>query len=284
MASLRDLIGLGRDTLGGAGIDQPGREARLLLGHLLGRDEGRLLATDDEVAAQGLEPRFRALLARRAAGEPLAYLTGEREFYGRPFAVDRRVLIPRRETEHLVEIALELPLPAAARVLDVGTGSGCLAVTLARERPAWRPVATDVSLGALAVARANARRHGVAERVRLVAADLLAPFAAAAFDLVLGNPPYVEAGVLPYLPADVRDYEPHLALAGGDDGLELARRLIAQSAERLAPGAYVALEYGFGQADAVVALAQEAARFDRVEVRRDLAGIERDVLLRRARG
>jgi release factor glutamine methyltransferase len=280
MTTVGLLLSEGRSALARPGLDHPGREAALLLGWLLGLDEAQVLARTDEAVAPEEIRRYRELVARRRDGEPLAYLLGEREFFGRAFTVDDRVLIPRPETEHLVERALELPLGDRARVLDVGTGSGCLAVTLALERPAWRLLATDVSVAALDVARGNARRHRVAERVRFLAADLTGAIDLAAFELVVGNPPYVEEEVVPHLSRDVRDFEPHVALVGGHGGLETIDRLLSELAS-LAPGGWALLEFGFGQADSVALLAERTGAFDHVEVRHDLAGIERDVVLRR---
>lgn len=279
MPTVGELMREGREELRREGNRDAGRESALLLGSLLGCGEAQVLARDHEPVAPATAARFRAHLGRRVAGEPMAYLVGHREFYGRDFLVDDRVLVPRPETEHLVEIALGLPLPEEARVLDLGTGSGCIAVTLAAERPRWRLTATDLSLGALAVARANARRHAVAERVRGVAADLTAGVAPGRFDLVVANPPYVERHVVPHLSRDVRDYEPRLALVGGERGTETVERLIAELGA-LAAGAWVVLEVGFGQADPVADLAA-AGPFDRIATRPDLSGIERNVVFRR---
>lgn len=279
MPTVGELMREGREELRREGSRDAGRESALLLGSLLGCGEAQVLARDHEPVAPETEARFRAHLGRRVAGEPMAYLVGNREFYGRNFRVDDRVLVPRPETEHLVEIALGLPLPAAARALDLGTGSGCIAVTLAAERPGWRVTATDLSLGALAVARANARRHAVAERVRGVAADLTAGLALDRFDLVVANPPYVEVHVVPHLSRDVRDFEPRLALVGGERGTETVERLIAELAA-LTAGTWVVLEVGFGQADPVAAIAA-AGPFDRIATRPDLSGIERNVVFRR---
>jgi release factor glutamine methyltransferase len=283
MATVGQLVEEGRQQLRAAQIEPPGRESSRLLAHLLGLGEVQVLAHGDEPVAPEVERDFRELVARRRAGEPMAYLTGEREFFGRGFHVDARVLIPRPETEHLIEHALVAPVPADACVLDVGTGSGCLAVTLAAERPAWRLVATDLSLAALAVARTNARRHGVEARVRTIAADLTRGLVAEEFDLVVGNLPYVEERVVPFLPPDVRDFEPRLALAGGADGLGTYRRLFAELAA-LRAGAVVALEFGFGQEDAVACSAQETGAFEVVRTGSDLAGIVRNVVLRRRSG
>jgi release factor glutamine methyltransferase len=281
--SVAELLQIGRDRLRTAGIDPAGRESTLLLGNVLGAREASLLARDREPVTSGTEALFRELIERRMSGEPIAYLLGEKEFFGRSFAVDRRVLIPRPETEHLVEIALALELPERARVLDIGTGSGCIAITVSAERPAWQVLATDVSLGALAAARANVRRHGVERRVHLLAADLVEGVDLASFDLVLGNPPYVEEQIVPYLSRDVRDFEPRVALTSGPEGLEAIRALLA-AAGALRRGAWLAFEFGFGQGDRIADLARATGHFDRIELRRDLAGIERDVVLRRGDG
>ncbi len=280
MPIVADLLESGRMRLREAGIEPSARESALLLSRLLGIGEASVLARDTEAVPPEVEARFFELVARRSSGEPTAYLVGEREFWGRPFWVDRRVLIPRPETEHLVEIALGLPLPEQARVLDVGTGSGCIAVSLAADRPRWRVFGSDVSLGALAVARANARRNEVSGRLGLFCADLTDGVDLSAFDLVVGNPPYVEEGIVPYLSRDVRDFEPRVALTIGSDGFDATRRLLAAAAS-LRPGSWMVLEFGFGQGDGVLGIAAATGHFDIAELRPDLAGIERDVVLRR---
>lgn len=284
MTTVGELVREGRDQLRAVRVEPPGRESSRLLGHLLGLGESQVLSRDADAVPPEVEREFRALLARRKAGEPMAYLTGAREFYGRSFRVDPRVLIPRPETEHLVELALASVDAERARVLDVGTGSGCLAVTLAAERPRWSVLATDLSVAALAVARDNARRHGVSARVRLAAADLTSGLTLEALDgldLVVGNLPYVEEQVVPHLSVDVRDYEPRLALAGGGiDGLGTYRRLFDELAA-LRDGAVVALEFGLGQEDAVTSAAVAGGRFEVTRRGRDLSGIERNVVLTR---
>lgn len=280
MTTIRGVLVDGRRALAAAGIAQPGREAALLLGALLGLSEAQIRARDDLAVEAPLAARLAQWVARRAAGEPMAYLIGRREFFGRDFAVDERVLIPRPETELLVEIALAAALPAAASVLDIGTGSGAIALTLAAERPGWRVLATDLSLGALACARANARRLGLAGRVAFVAADLAGPLDLATVELVVANPPYIDPHEPALVALDVRTYEPHLALFAADRGLAILARLFGLAKE-LHEGALLACEIGFGQLDAVLDLAGECPELALVEVRNDLAGIARDVVFRR---
>lgn len=277
-ASAADAVAGARDRLAAGGIPHPAREARLLLAHVLRVDEARILARPERPLDRAEEESFAALVARRAAGEPSAYLLGRREFYGRTFAVDGRVLVPRPETEHLVEAALALDLPNAPRILDVGTGSGCVAVTLALELPGARVVATDRSAAALAVARLNAAT--LAPTVLLVAADLAGGLDPAAFDLVVSNPPYIAASEVPALPIDVRDHEPRAALVPGPTGLEAYERLLLQLRD-LRPGTPLAVEVGAGQAGAVAALF-EAGGFRHQRTIQDYAGIPRVVIGRRA--
>jgi release factor glutamine methyltransferase len=249
------------------------------LGSVLGLGEAEVIARDDQLVPAADAARFADLLHRRLGGEPVAYLRGEKEFYGRRFAVDRRVLIPRPETEHLVEAVLGLLLPPAPRILDVGTGSGCLAVTLALELPGARVAAADLSPGALAVAAANARRHGAGDRVLAVAADLAVPFDLAAFDLVVSNPPYVDAAEAPLLSPEVCNFEPHLALFPPGAGDSILARLCAAGA-RLRSGVPLVVEIGAGQLDAVRRHAA-AAGLEVEAVRPDYAGVPRVLVLRR---
>lgn len=244
--TLDDLLERARPRLAAAPFGPSTREAALLLGHVLGLTEAQVLARGDQPVGELARRRFLALLERRLGGEPVAYLVGAREFYGRSFAVDRRVLVPRPETEHLVEAALASRLPRAPRILDLGTGSGCLAVTLALELPAARLVASDLSPGALAVAAANARRWQVDGRVRLVAADLFAGLDLSRFDLVVSNPPYVDRRDAPALSPEVVDFEPELALFAADGGEAVLARIFAGAAA-LGPGAQVLVEIGHGQ-------------------------------------
>jgi release factor glutamine methyltransferase len=275
--TIRDLLADARRRLAAAPF-ATSREAHLLLGHALGVGEASLLARDEREVPAEEARRFEELLARRLAGEPVAYLLGNKEFWGRPFAVDARVLVPRPETEHLVEAALALAgeLPARPRILDLGTGSGCLATTLALELPRSRIVATDRSRAALALARRNARALGA--RVALLAADWSAPLLVTAFDLVVSNPPYLDpAG--PVEPAVAR-WEPAAALWAGPGGLDAYRALLSGLAGAR-PGTPLLLEIGLGQARSLADAAAEHG-WRLAAVRPDLAGIERVAELRRA--
>lgn len=270
-----------RRALAASGLDA--LDAQVLLAHVTGRDRAWLAARADELLAEEFEAPFAALVARRQAGEPIAYLTGTREFWGLPLLVSPAVLIPRPETETLVEIALErLPADRALRVLDLGTGSGAVALALARERPAASVVATDDSEAALAIARENARRLSVAN-VKFVQSDwydgLSAIASATRFDLIVSNPPYVAAGDPHLAQGDLR-FEPPTALSPGGEGLQAIRRIIAGASAWLVPGGSLAFEHGYDQAVQVRELLATTGWQD-IEVRRDLAGIERVSVARR---
>ena len=248
-------------------------DAQMLLLHALGRptgDRAWLLAHDTDPLDAPALARYQALCARRAAGEPVAYLTGTKEFYGLPLRVDARVLDPRPDTEILVDWALELlaPLPAP-RVADLGTGSGAIALAIAHARPRARVPAVDASADALSVAQANAQRLQLALELRR--GDWLAPVAGERFDLIVSNPPYIAEGDA-HLPALA--HEPRSALVSGADGLDDLRRIVATAPAHLAPGGWLLLEHGWDQAAAVRALLTDAG-FAQVQSRRDLAGIER---------
>jgi release factor glutamine methyltransferase len=254
-------------------------DAELLLLHLLGKDKAWLMTHLDEELTGNAAARYLDLLGRRCKGEPVQYITGETEFYGLPFHVTRDVLIPRPETEHLVErvVALAAGLSAPS-IVDVGTGSGSIAVTLAHKLPRIHITATDISAAALAIAAENAQRNGVA--VRFLQGDLLVPAAGEQFDLVVSNPPYVPSPDRATLSVEVRDYEPALALYAGDDGLEIYRSLIPNAFDALNPGGHIALEIGCGQSTAVAELLIRSG-FEQIDFTSDLQGIPRVACARR---
>lgn len=282
-ATLHARIAGARRTLTDAGIAcaDAALDADVLARHVLGWDRAALLVHGGEPPPPGFAERYDALIARRAAREPVAYITGVREFWERDFEVTRDVLIPRPETELIVEAALErADRSRPLRILDVGTGSGCLAVTLAAELPLARVVASDTSAAALRLARRNAGRHGVASRISWLRADLLDAFAGP-LDIVVSNPPYVPSGDA--LVPEVAGYEPAAALYAGPDGLAALRRLIPAARAVLAPAGCFVVEFGFGQAGAVQSLARASGWTD-VEVRPDLQGIPRVAVLRLTAG
>ncbi|MEQ9462078.1 MAG: peptide chain release factor N(5)-glutamine methyltransferase [Haliea sp.] len=261
--------------------DSPRRDAEILLGHLLEKPRSWLYAWPEHRLSAAQAADFAALLEQRRCGTPVAYLTGEREFWSLPLRVTEATLIPRPETETLVEWALELVLPATAAVLDLGTGSCAIALALATERSAWQVTATDVSAAALAVAEDNARRL-CPGRVRLLSSDWFAAVSGERFELIVSNPPYVESDS-PWLGSgDVR-FEPRSALVAGDSGLDDLRQLAAGAPAHLRPGGWLLLEHGFQQGEAVRQLLV-AAGFDQVTTRRDLGGRERITGGRRGAG
>lgn len=259
-----------------AGIDSPRLEAQVLAAHVLRVDRSWLLAHPDH---EFPDLAGEALLQRREAREPLAYLTGYREFRGREFGVDPSVLIPRHETEELIEAALEWGVDenrqseiVNRKCLDLGTGSGIIAVTLKLERPAWEVTAVDVSPEALATASANARFHGAA--VRFLLSDAFSALLGESFDLIVSNPPYI--GDEEELPPEVREHEPSTALFSGPTGLEFYARLANEAPNHMEDGGLLLLEVGHRQAQEVIALF-EGAGWNHETTRRDLSGVERVV-------
>ena len=252
-------------------------QAELLLAHALGVSRAGALARLDDVMSPDIAARYAANVARRAQHEPLAYILGHQEFCGLDFVVDRRVLIPRHETETLVELALNRVRKIASPVIvDVGTGSGAIALTLAHRLPHARIIAIDVSLDALAVARMNAARLNLDTRVEFLEGDLLAQFIGS-FNILIANLPYIPSQRFDQLPREVRAFEPRLALDGGADGLGVMRRLLAQIESHAARGAVVLLEISEEQGDAAVKLSRVLLPRAIIELHRDLEGLDRVV-------
>lgn len=258
------------------GIENPRLDAELIVAHALGIDRTRVII-DGARPLEGAElSKLRELVKRRRSHEPIAYLRGYREFYGREFKVDRRVLIPRPDTEALVDVALARSshVSLSMRMLDLCTGSGCVAVSVARQRPTGKVVASDLSPDALAVARDNALRLG-AYNMAFVESDLFANIQGK-FDVITANPPYILTSDIEGLQPDIKEFEPRLALDGGADGLDLVRRIVERAPDHLVPGGVLALEIGVGEAAATQALL-EARGFTEVRADRDYAKIDRVV-------
>lgn len=273
------LLAWTTDWLATKGSDSPRLDAEVLLAFVRGCPRIALYTAFDEVVDDDARARFRDLVRRRGAGEPVAYLVGSREFFSLPLVVSAAVLVPRPETEGLVVRALDVARPIAApRIADVGTGSGAIAVALAKHLPAASVVATDVSPEALEVARENVARHGVAGRVTCVRCDLLAdPAAAGPFDVVVSNPPYVREDEFESLPRDVRLHEPRGALVAGATGVEVVARLVGEAASRLVPGGWLLVEIGPATADAAAGLIASHGGFTPGPLLRDSAGLPRVV-------
>jgi len=282
--SIHTRVAAARERLRQAGIppDEAQLDARLLAEEVLGWDTARYFASGDEMEPPGFAPEFEALVARRVHREPLAYILGRQEFWGLTFNVSPDVLIPRPESELIVEAALDLSSAQGhiGSIADVCTGSGCLAVALARELGHAQVAATDLSDRAISVARGNAARHDVDGRITFVRADLLDPFDGP-FDLIVSNPPYVPEKDRAGLAPEVRDHEPAMALFAGHDGLSVIRRLIDQARARLKPGAALIFEIGFGQAAQVAGLISSAPGLTMVDLRRDLQGVPRTAVAQR---
>jgi release factor glutamine methyltransferase len=277
------LLGWTRDYFQRGGVESPRLCAEILLAHALGCERIRLYTRHDEVPGEAALTRFRTLVKQAAAGRPIAYLTGTKEFFSLPFEVCPDVLIPRPETEILVERTIDLARKSddLHAILDLGTGSGCIAVTLARHLPGVRLDASDISEAALAVARRNAEHHAVADRIEFRCGDLLAPWTGAPpFDVIVCNPPYVATTGAP-VAKNVRDFEPHVALFAGPEGLDVIRRVVKEAAAFLRPGGHLFMEIGFDQAAAVCGLLAQAG-WHAIVTYRDGAGHERVVQARRA--
>jgi release factor glutamine methyltransferase len=295
------------DYLKGHGSESPRLDAEVLLAHVLGRQRIELYTAFDEAPDEAARAAFRELVRRRAEGMPVAYLVGHREFYSLSFQVTPAVLVPRPETELLVVAVLDLaktysPLPQAGEgsgvraegsapspetapplaIVDIGTGSGAIAVSLAKHLPMSRLLAIDRSPAALAVAARNAQQHGVAERIEFVESDLMAAVPAEwRFDFIVSNPPYVTTAEMESLAADVRKFEPREALVAGPRGTEVIERLVVQAGKRLRPGGHLLIEISPTIHDAVRALLESDARFEPGPTIKDLARLPRVVQARR---
>ena len=258
-------------ALRGTGLEP--RDARVLLQHVLGVSHTRLITRSERVLTDTEADEYLRLVVRRRQGEPIAYLVGWREFYGRRFTIDPSVLIPRSESELLVDLALErIATDAPVAILDLGTGSGNIAVSIALERSRTTLVATDQSAEALACARGNADRLG-AERIEFLQGDWFAPLAGRRFDLIVSNPPYVAEGDAHLLQGDLR-FEPRSALAAGGDGLACVRTIISQAHGYLKPRGWLLFEHGYDQGAACARLCEDAG-FRAIVVAKDLAGLPR---------
>jgi release factor glutamine methyltransferase len=267
-------------------VGNPVLTADLLLGSVLGWERVHVLSRTEQKVPEEAWIRYQQLVARRARGEPLQYLTGEKDFYGLSFHVAPGVLIPRPETEILVEKAIDLIKSCShseIRFADIGAGSGCIGISILHEIPSSAGWAIDLSAAALAIARGNAIRHKVNERILLVQADLLECFPIReCFDMVLCNPPYVALREYASLPSEVRDYEPHEALFGGESGFEIYHRLVPEVASRIFMGGHLLLEVGAGQAHWVGQLI-EAEGLSLEMILKDLRGIERCIVAQKIR-
>ena len=272
--TIRQILGWMTDDLRERGFDSPRLDAELLVAHALGVARVGLYLDLDRPLTEDERAAIRALVVRRRAHEPVAYILGYREFYGRRFTVCPAVLVPRPDTETLVDRALALLDGAStARVLDLCTGSAAIAITVAAERPGAVVDATELSTEAAAIARRNAGSLGVDERVRVLDGDLFSPLdSGARYDLIVANPPYIRRDELAALPRDVRAYEPAMALDGGDDGLDLIRRIVAEAPRHLAPRGHLLIEIGHDQAAAAIALVEADRALTEPHTHADLGG------------
>lgn len=287
---VRQLLREGTEFLSRTGAQSARLDAELLLGHVLGWKREALYVNLETWMLSTQRAQFEQTLRRRARGEPVAYITGEREFWSLGFTLSPAVLVPRPETELLVDIALRLtserPISDFGfRILDLGTGSGAIAVSLAKEIDGAAIWATDISLEALKVAEGNATRHGVREKIRFLQGDLFRAVEepAASFDIIVSNPPYVRRDEIKDLPPEVRDWEPALALDGGSDGLDFYGRIIEEGHVHLRDGGLILLEIGADMRNDVFELLQKSGWYSQVAIHRDYAGKDRVVVARKAR-
>lgn len=284
--SLQHAFAAAAQSLRAAGIETPELDARLLLCHAAGLSHEAYVARSREALTPEAATQLEASIGRRADREPVSRITGTREFYGRSFTVAASALDPRPDTETLIEAALDLVKAEGGRdrplnLLDLGTGTGCILLTLLAELPSARGFGTDIAVDALSLAEANANRLGVAARATFIASDWCRALAGE-FDMIVSNPPYIASAEIAGLPRDVAAYDPHLALDGGHDGLDAYRRIAAAAAGKLGPGGKIFLEIGSSQAAPVAALLEQGGmRVERREIRLDLGGRPRVVVASR---
>jgi release factor glutamine methyltransferase len=292
--SVRALLKHGVEYLRAAKVPSHTLAAELLLLHITSRDRAWLYGHPEEILPDSAAAQYSDLLSRRASGIPAQHLTGKQEFWGLEFEVSPDVLIPRPETEHLIEVALDRLAVREMRsgrqqllngenvtLVDVGTGSGCIAIALAKELPAATVYASDISEAALRIASRNAARHGLSDRIQFLRSNLLESLSSLRFGLIVSNPPYIGRREAAALPADVREHEPDTALFGGEEGYELYGDLIPQAAGRLKPGGLLVLELGYNSLKAVEPLL-DSSHWTNVGVTNDLAGIPRVISAERA--
>ena len=281
---LRDALRQAREKLRASEVEDTGFEAEYLLRHALGcTREFLLIALDSDISSPD-QLRFDSIIDRRVAGEPSAYITGHREFYGLDFKVDSRALIPRPETELLVELALEFAARHTSRgeglnIADVGVGCGAITIALAVNLPGTRVVATDFSPAALKLASENVSRHRVEDRVTLLEGDLLQPVSGP-IDILVSNPPYIASAQLAALPKEIRDHEPRVALDGGEDGIAVIERLIRQAKDKLTPGGAMFVEIGWDLGERALARSLDLWPESEISITPDLAGLDRVLTLR----
>jgi release factor glutamine methyltransferase len=276
--TVAETLKMAAAALDGSGVLEPRREAAGLLAFALDRDRTFLVAHPEHKLSEDEADRFAAILARRVDREPYHYIIGTREFYGLDFEVGAGILIPRPETELLVENAIEVISSFEnPRFLEIGVGSGCIAVSVLKNVPRATAIGVDIAENALAVARRNSEQHGVTARLELAISDVYDEIVDVRFDAILSNPPYVPAGDIPGLQPEVRDFEPHAALTDGGDGLGIIRRIVDGAPKRLLPGGILIIEFGFGQSASVL-LMYDRDIWKNVEIMDDMQGIPRTVI------
>jgi release factor glutamine methyltransferase len=286
--TLAEAINNAATVLSTAGITNARLDAEVLLSHIIMKDRVWLITHRDDALDDNHQRDFADVIRRRTRREPLQHIIGNQEFWGLEFKVSPDVLIPRPETEFIIEAALAIvhDRNTLVRIIDLCTGSGCIAVSLAKELTAARIIATDASEKALVVARENTRRHGVSEQIRFLPGDLFEPLEEldirGQIDIIVSNPPYVQAGDLSTLQPEVRNYEPEMALIAGPEGTEMAKRIIRLAPEYLKKNGTLIMEMGLGQAEALTRMVEATGAFYNPELVNDLAGIERVIIARKA--